>query len=167
MLSVTTPCPESHTKIGLLEPPSPPGNCYQPSHTSVCLAKTLISLPLKFLKTPQLLRLHPLVVFFQPPKELRDRVKRRWGNNLCARTESKRCSSTTTSNTTVSNRYIGWRPMLLPLLNLNNMISPKLMIIIHRKTLQVLKQSLPCQKMVRIIWHYVTSAYHTKNQTPE
>ncbi len=41
---------------------------------SVCLTKTFTSLPLKFLKTPQLLRLHPLVVLLQPQKELRDRV---------------------------------------------------------------------------------------------
>jgi hypothetical protein len=55
------------------------GNYNQPSRTSVCLAKILISLPLKFLKTPQLLRLHPLVVLLQLQKELHDRVKRRWG----------------------------------------------------------------------------------------
>jgi len=124
----------------------PLGNCNQPSHMNVCLAKTFISLPFKFLKTPQLLHLHPLVVLLQPQKEFRDRVKQRWGNNLCACTRSRRCNSTTTSNTTVSNRYIGWRPMLPPLLNLSNMISPKLMIIIHRRTLQVLKESLPCQE---------------------
>jgi hypothetical protein len=36
---------------------------------------------------------------------------------------------------TVSNRHIGWRPMLPPRLNLSSMISLKLMIIIHWKTL--------------------------------
>ncbi len=133
-------------KLDCLNFNHPLGNCNQPSHTSVCLAKTFINLSLKFLKIPQLLRLHPLVVLLQPQKELCDRVKQRWGNNLCARTRSRRCNSTTISNTIVSNRYIGWRPILPPLLNLSNMISPKLMTIIHRRTLQVLKQSLPCQE---------------------
>jgi len=131
-------------KLDCLSLCHPLSNYNQPSHLSVCLAKTLTSLPLKFLKTPQLLRLHPLVVLLQPKKRLCDKVKQRWGNNLCVRIKNRRCSSTTTSNTTVSNRYIRWRLTLPPLLNLSSMISPKLMIIIHQRTLQVLKQSLPC-----------------------
>ncbi len=55
------------------------GNYNQLSHTSVCLAKTFTSLPLKLLKTLQLLHLHPLVVILQPQEKLRDRVKRRRG----------------------------------------------------------------------------------------
>jgi len=116
----------------------PLGNYNQSSHTSVCFAKTLTNLPLKLLKILQLLGLHPLVVLLQLQENLHDRVKQRWGN-MCAHTMSSWHSSTTSSNTTVSNRHIGWRPMLPPCLNLNNMISPKLMIIIHRRTLQVLK----------------------------
>jgi hypothetical protein len=108
--------------------------------------KTLTSLLLKLLKTLQLLRLHPIVVLLQLEEELCDRVKQRWGNNLCACTRSRRCNSTTTSDITMSNRHIGWRPMLLSRFNLSSMISPKLMIIIHQRTLQVLKQSLPCQE---------------------
>jgi hypothetical protein len=41
---------------------------------SVCLANTLICLSFKLLKTPQLLRLHPLVVLFQPQEEFCDKV---------------------------------------------------------------------------------------------
>jgi hypothetical protein len=55
-----------------------------------------------------------LVVLLQPQEELRDKVKQRWGNNLCAHTRSRWCSNTTTNSTTVSNRYIGWKPMLFP-----------------------------------------------------
>ncbi len=141
-LLVQNPIP----KLDCLSLCHPLGNCNQPSHTSVCFAKTLTILSFKLLKTPQLLCLHPLVVLLQLQEELRDRVKQRWGNNMCARTRSRWCCNITTSNTTMSNRYIGWRPMLLPLLNLSSMISPKLMIIIHQRILQVLKQSLPCQK---------------------
>jgi hypothetical protein len=43
------------------------------------------------------------------------------------------------------------------------MISPKLMIIILPSVEIIL--SMP--RRVRTIWHYVTSAYRTKNQTPE
>jgi hypothetical protein len=134
-LLVQNPIP----KLGCMSLRHPLGNFNQPSHTSVCFAKTLTSLLLKLLKTPQLFRLHPLVFILQPQEKLHDRVKWRWRNNLCACTKSRQCNSTTTSNTTVNNRHIGWRPMLLPHLNLNSMISLKLMIMIHRKTLQVLK----------------------------
>jgi hypothetical protein len=125
-------------KLDCLSLHHPLGNYNQPLHMSVCLVKTLISLSFKLLKIPQF-RLHPLVIILQPQEKFHDRVKQRWGNNLCARIRSRRHSNTTTSNTTVSNRHIGWRPMLLPCLNLNSMIFSKLMIIIHQRTLQVLK----------------------------
>ncbi len=69
-LFVQNPIP----KLDYLSFRHPLGNYNQPSHTNVCLAKTLISFPLKLLKTPQLLHLHPLVVVLQPQKKLCDRV---------------------------------------------------------------------------------------------
>jgi hypothetical protein len=118
-------------KLDCLRLCHPLGNYNQPLHTSVCLVKIFTSFPFKLLKTPQLLCLHPLVVLLQLQEEFHDRVKWRWGSYLCARTRSRRHSSTTASNTTMSNKHMGWRPMLPPHLNLDSMISSKLMIIIH------------------------------------
>jgi hypothetical protein len=84
-LLVQNPIP----KLDCLSLHHPLGNYNQLSHMSVCLAKTFTSLSLKLLKTLQLLCLHPLVVLLQLQEELRDKVKRRWGNNLCACTRSR------------------------------------------------------------------------------
>jgi hypothetical protein len=69
-LLVQNPIP----KLDCLSFRHPLGNCNQPSHTSVYLAKTLTNLPLKVLKTLQLFRFHPLVVLLEPQEKLRDRV---------------------------------------------------------------------------------------------
>src|SRR5450759_4673897 len=84
-------------------------------------------------------------------EELRHRVEWRWSNpSSCTRTCPRlggRSTTCTTCNrrthTTMGDRDITRRPVQPPRLNLSIKVPSKLMIVVHRRTLEMLKQPLP------------------------